>query len=183
MAGSPFSFPFRIITPGLLTGWPILASAVSQQPMSSKIPFTPRVLGFAGILPQLACALAVWFGPGEWRWTALAIGWAYAALIFSFLGGLWWGMAAASPDEARRAPSWLWLAAVAPSLIALVTYIPWVIGETWPGPSLAFLAVGIALSPLVDMRLVTLRPGWWMSLRVPLSLGLSAATLALALGA
>ncbi|WP_271078592.1 DUF3429 domain-containing protein [Aurantiacibacter sp. MUD61] len=147
----------------------------------SHTPTLARTLGFAGILPQLACALAAWFGPDEWLWTALAIGWAYAALIFSFLGGLWWGMAAASPDEARRAPAWLWVASVAPSLIALATYIPWVVGETWPGPSLTFLAIGITLSPLVDMRLVTLRPSWWMGLRLPLSLGLGASTFALAL--
>lgn len=146
------------------------------------MPLSACLLGFAGLLPQIACALAVWMGPEEWRWTALAIGWAYAALIFSFLGGVWWGMAAASPDEARNAPPWIWIAAVAPSLIALVTYLPWVVGETWPGPSLLVLAAGLALSPLVDGRLVTIRPSWWMRLRVPLSLGLAAATLALGLG-
>ena len=147
--------------------------------MSAMPPFA-RILGFAGLLPQLACVLAVWAGPEEWRWFALAVGWAYAALIFSFLGGMWWGMAAGSPDEARRSPAWIWLAAVAPSLIALATYLPWVVGKTWPGPSLVILGIGILLSPLVDRRLVTIRPGWWMRLRVPLSLGLGLATLALA---
>lgn len=110
------------------------------------------------------------------------MGWGYAALIFSFLGGMWWGMAAASPDEARRTPTWIWMAAVMPSLIALATYIPWVIGAPWPQPSLLVLAIGILLSPLVDMRLVTLRPSWWLGLRLPLSLGLGIATVALALG-
>lgn len=148
----------------------------------NSIPPIARFLGFAGLLPQFGCAAAVWFGPEEWRWTALAIGWAYAALILSFLGGMWWGLAAASPDQARRAPAWIWIAAVSPSLFALVTYVPWVIGERWPGPSLVILAIAILVSPLVDMRLVTLRPAWWMALRVPLSLGLGAATLALALG-
>ncbi len=146
----------------------------------NTIPANARILGFAGLLPQIACAGAVWFGPEEWRWTAIAIGWAYAALIFSFLGGMWWGMAAAAPDEGRRAPAWIWLAAVGPSLLALATYLPWVIGETWPGPSLAVLGLGILVSPMVDQRLVTIRPGWWMTLRVPLSAGLGAATLALA---
>lgn len=148
----------------------------------SRIPSLPRLLGFAGLLPQFACALAVWFGPLEWRWTALSLGWAYAALIFSFLGGLWWGMAAASPDQARRAPAWIWIAAVAPSLIAFATFVPWIIGRTWPGPSLIVLGIGLLVSPLVDLRLVTLRPSWWMDLRIPLSLGLGGATLALAAG-
>ena len=81
-----------------------------------------RLLGFAGLLPQLACALAKWFGSEEWRWTALAMGWAYAALIFSFLGGLWWGLATAALARGAQVPHWLWLAAIAPSLLALLTY-------------------------------------------------------------
>ncbi|KLI62959.1 DUF3429 domain-containing protein [Aurantiacibacter marinus] len=148
----------------------------------NAIPPNARLLGFAGLFPQIGCALAVWFGPEEWRWTAIAMGWAYAALIFSFLGGMWWGLAASAPDEGRRAPQWIWLAAVTPSLVALLTYLPWVIGETWPGPSLIVLGLGILVSPLVDLRLVTIRPVWWISLRVPLSVGLGLATLALALG-
>lgn len=143
------------------------------------MPPAASFLGFAGLLPQLACLAAAWFGAPEWRWSALAIGWGYAALILSFLGGLWWGLAAGSPDEGRRAPVWLWLAAVVPSLLALATYLPWVFGARWPGPSLYVLGAAIILSVLVDMRLVTIRPGWWLSLRVPLSLGLGAATILL----
>ncbi len=175
----PFSWVADAAPHRLWSDWPIAIITDSRFVMNNTPPLA-RSLGYAGILPQLVCALAAWFGPDEWRWTALAIGWAYAALIFSFLGGLWWGLAAGSPDQARRAPAWIWLAAVAPSLIALATYIPWVVGETWPGPSLAMLATFILLSPIVDMRLVTLRPRWWMGLRVPLSLGLASTTFALA---
>lgn len=145
------------------------------------MPPVPRFLGYTGLLPQIACVLAAWFGPPEWRWSALAIGWGYAALIFSFLGGLWWGLAAGSPDEGRRAPRWLWVAAVAPSLLALGTYLPWVFGANWPGPSLYVLGGAIIASLLVDFRMVTIRPSWWISLRTPLSLGLGVATILLAL--
>ena len=148
-----------------------------------QMPPAARFLGYAGLLPQLACLAAAWFGPPEWRWSALAIGWAYAALILSFLGGLWWGLAAGSPDIGRRAPNWLWVASVTPSLLALGTYVPWVFGAQWPGPSLIALGVAIVLSLLVDMRLVTVRPVWWLSLRLPLSLGLGAATILLGLAA
>lgn len=147
------------------------------------MPPAARFLGYAGLLPQIACVLAAWFGPPEWRWSALAIGWGYAALIASFLGGLWWGLAAGSPDKGRRAPQWLWVASVMPSLIALATYLPWVFGSPWPGPSLYVLGGTIIASLLVDYRLVTVRPVWWMSLRVPLSLGLGSATILLALSA
>lgn len=146
-------------------------------------PMPARFLGHAGLLPQIACLAAAWLGPPEWRWSALAIGWGYAALIFSFLGGLWWGLACGSPDEGRRAPGWLWVAAVTPSLVALGTFVPWVFGAEWPGPSLLVLGVAIVLSVVVDARLVTIRPSWWMALRVPLSLGLGGATILLGLAA
>ncbi|WAT17657.1 DUF3429 domain-containing protein [Aurantiacibacter sp. MUD11] len=147
------------------------------------VPPMPRRFGYAGILPQLACVLAAWFGPPEWQWSALAIGWAYAALIFGFLGGLWWGLAAAAPDEGRNAPGWLWVAAVTPSLFALATFLPWVFGASWPGPSLLALGAALLVTPLVDARLVTIRPVWWMRLRIPLSLSLGGLTIALGVAA
>ncbi|APE27993.1 DUF3429 domain-containing protein [Aurantiacibacter gangjinensis] len=143
---------------------------------------TPRLalwLGFAGLLPQLACLAAVIWGGDEWRWTALALAWAYAALIFSFLGGLWWGLAAAASARIEEVDGWVWIAAVFPSLFALATYYPWIIGEPWPGPSLLVLGAAIMISPIVDYALKRLRPPWWMALRIPLSLGLGGATITL----
>ena len=145
------------------------------------IPVWPRWLGLAGLLPQWACALAVFLGPEEWRWTALAIGWAYAALIFTFLGGMWWGIAASRVRENERVPAWLWVASVLPSLGALATFVPWVLGLAWPQPQLGVLAIAIVASLWVDRRIAPSAPSWWMRLRVPLSLGLGAATLLLAM--
>ena len=145
----------------------------------------PRILGLAGLLPQLACVLAVWIGPLEWRFTALAIGWGYAALIFSFLGGLWWGLAAAESAAGRQVPAWLWLLSVVPSLWALVTYLPWIAGANWPGPSLVGLGLAILASLFVDRRIGTelqVTPPWWMALRTPLSCGLGLLSILLALG-
>ncbi|MCB2089054.1 MAG: DUF3429 domain-containing protein [Sphingomonadaceae bacterium] len=145
------------------------------------VPSTPRLLGLAGLLPQLACLCVLLWGPVEWRFAALAIAMAYAALIFTFLGGTWWGIAAAAPAaERRQALGWLWVAAVLPSLLALAAWIPWVFGEQWPEPSLAMLGVAILLSPVIDARLGPLAPRWWLALRVPLSLGLGASTFAIA---
>ncbi|MFB0614184.1 DUF3429 domain-containing protein [Aurantiacibacter poecillastricola] len=146
-------------------------------------PPAARLLGFAGLLPQAACLVAAFAGPPEWRWSALAIGWAYAALILSFLGGAWWGLASGSPDGGRNAPAWLWISAVLPSLLALLTFLPWVFGAIWPGPSLFVLGGALVLSVLVDARLVTVRPSWWMRLRTPLSLGLGIATILLGFAA
>lgn len=143
----------------------------------------PRValrLGFAGLIPQ-AIALFLVATDAEQRWSALAVGYAYASFIFSFLGGVWWGQALSTKD----APRWIYSAAVAPSLIALATYLPWVVGAAWPGPSLIVLGLCLVASPLVDRAIgqnLTL-PSGWMRLRLLLSIGLGGLTLLLALAA
>lgn len=143
----------------------------------TTIPLWPRLLGLAGLLPQLACLGALVAGPAEWRFAALALAWGYAALIFSFLGGMWWGIAASAARTDTAAPPWMWLAAVAPSLIAFASYAPWVFAGTWPQPSLVMLGLGLIVSLWVDRRMAPWCPAWWLHLRVPLSLGLGLATL------
>ncbi|MDJ0643313.1 MAG: DUF3429 domain-containing protein, partial [Erythrobacter sp.] len=54
-----------------------------------------RWLGYAGLLPQIVCVTLATSGH-EFGYTALAGGFAYAAAIFSFLGGVWWGQALAN---------------------------------------------------------------------------------------
>jgi hypothetical protein len=105
------------------------------------------------------------------RAAALRVGHAYAALILSFLGGLWWGLAAAASD---RAPRWLWGAAVVPSLWAFATLGLVVLGLLRVEAALALTGAGLWLALFVDRALVVrqLAPGWWMALRLPLSLGL-----------
>ena len=146
--------------------------------MLRTIPRFALVLGLAGLLPQAAALWIVLSGDTANRFSALATGYAYAALIFSFAGGMWWGTAAAAGD---RAPRWLWVAAVLPSLIALLTAIPWAIGDPWPGPSLRALGLFLIGALGIDWRLhrAGLVPRWWMGLRSVLSIGLGAMTFVL----
>jgi hypothetical protein len=132
-----------------------------------------RRFGYAGLLPQAAALIAVVYG-GEARWSALALSFGYAALIFSFLGGVWWGLALAAP----QVPRWIFAVAVLPSLLALALWYPWMVGETWPGPELVALGILIAASPLVD-RAIGFAPAGWLALRWQLSLGLGGLTLAI----
>ena len=143
------------------------------------LPPVARALGYAGLLPQIAAVLVLATGGPSVRFTALALAFAYAALILSFLGGLWWGLAA----SADRAPAWLWFAAVVPSLIALASAWPWTVGLRWPGPSLIMLGIALIVALAVDRRLVRLgiAPTDWLALRAPLSLGLGVLTIAAAL--
>lgn len=141
-------------------------------------PTIARLLGFAGLLPHIAVVLVLLERNNELRFFALAMGYAYAALILSFLGGIWWGFAA----RARDAPGWLWVAAVLPSLIALASFLPWATGEPWPGPSLIVIGVALIAALGVDWQLhrLGLAPEWWLRLRLPLSLGLGTLSIAMA---
>lgn len=134
---------------------------------------TARVLGYAGLLPQTLC-LGLTVSGHEYAYTAMAGGFAYAAAIFSFLGGVWWGQAI----QSGKAGAGVYLIAVIPSLIAVALFLPWSFGWEWPGPALLFLGILIAASPLVD-RALGFAQGDFMRLRWHLSLGLGGLTIAL----
>jgi hypothetical protein len=137
-------------------------------------------LGYAGLLPQAFAVLLLLDGT-EMRWIATAGGYGYAALIFSFLGGLWWAIGMLTPS----APKWIFAAAIAPSLIALATFLPWTWGWSWPGPSLLILSACLVGSPLIDQKIASAvrLPDGWLRLRWHLSLGLGLLTAILAVAA
>jgi len=132
------------------------------------------LLGYAGLLPAFLCLLAAAFGPAAWHDLAYRTGGLYAGLILSFLGGSWWALATRAP--ARQALR-LHTIAVMPTLMALALLM-------MPGPwQLVLLGSLVAATLVVDRLLVRQRlaPDHWMKLRVPLSIGLAAATTGLGL--
>ena len=144
------------------------------------IPKAAFIAGYAGLLPQLIAAAMVLSG-SEYRWTGLATAYGYAAFIFSFLGGMWWGFGVTTRKDDASAIG-IFVLAVAPSLLAFATYLPWIWGLEWPGPSMAWLGIFLLLSPLADRWLASrcTLPVGWMKLRLQLSLGLGGLTLFLA---
>ena len=143
--------------------------------MTAQSSLTPasRWLGYAGLLPQIAC-LGLAITGHEYAYSALAGGFAYGAAIFSFLGGVWWGQAI----QSGRAGAGAYLIAVCPSLIAVALFLPWTMGWEWPGPALLYLGAFIGLSPLID-RALGFATKDFLQLRWHLSLGLGALTIAL----
>lgn len=137
-------------------------------------PRLPRLLGFMGLLPQVFALFILWLDDPAWSFAALALSYFYAATILSFLGGMWWGMAA----RADRPPGWIFIAAVLPQLIAFFSAWPWVVGAAWPQPSMILLGFTIVATLPVDRALYRrgIAPLWWMSLRMPLSIGLGLLT-------
>jgi hypothetical protein len=134
-----------------------------------------RLLGYAGLLPQTLCLVMLIAGH-EWRYAALAGGFAYGAAIFSFLGGVWWGQAV----QSGRATTGAYIVAVMPSLIAVALFLPWTFGWSWPGPALLYLGALILLSPLID-RTLGFFTSDFLRLRWHLSVGLGSLTIALGL--
>lgn len=149
--------------------------------MTTQTSLTPasRWLGYAGLLPQVIC-LGLTVVGHEYAYTALAGGFAYAAAIFSFLGGVWWGQAIqkGKVGMGMGAGAGAYVVAVMPSLIAVALFLPWSFGWEWPGPALLYLGAFIALSPLVDRALGFAAPDF-LRLRWHLSLGLGGLTIAL----
>ncbi|TRD10011.1 DUF3429 domain-containing protein [Erythrobacter insulae] len=140
---------------------------------TSSLTPAARWLGYAGLLPQIICLTLAATGH-EYAFTALAGGFAYAAAIFSFLGGVWWGQAIAS----GKAGAGSYLVAVMPSLIAVALFLPWSFGWDWPGPALMYLGGFILMSPAIDRKL-NFAANDFMRLRVQLSVGLGVLTIAL----
>ena len=148
--------------------------------MIGTVTRTSRLLGLAGLLPQImavAGLLAAVLPPSSYAGRAspaAAIALVYPLVIFSFLGGMWWGLAMRT--EARQ-PAIVTLAVV-PSLLALALFGALVAVRD---PRWAFIALGsaIVLTLLVDRWLVRIgvAPEGWMQLRVPLSVGLGGLTI------
>lgn len=132
-----------------------------------------KVLGYAGLLPQFFAVFLALDG-GLHGYVALIGGIAYAVLIFSFLGGVWWGQAAAN----GKAGAGTYLIAVVPSLIGLLLLMPIALGWARPMPILILLALLLLLSPLIDRWLGYANKSF-MQLRWHLSIGLGVLTFAL----
>lgn len=135
------------------------------------------VLGLSGLGPQALC-LALVLAPGPYKWVALAAGCFYAAIILSFLGGLWW--MAGLLGGLRR--TWIYGLAVLPSLIGWACLLPWTLGWAWPEPALLTLGLVVATTPVVDRVLAreVALPEGWLRLRAIMAGGLGGLTLALA---
>ena len=141
------------------------ATATTVEPMT-------RMLGFAGLLPQMLAAALCASGDPYGMGHMLAFG--YSALVLSFVGGIWWGFAM------RRESGQAELAAlsVVPSLVGLLLLLAMAafLPTGW-----ALVAVGSAIigSLLVDRWLEASgdAPPGWLRFRQPLSIALGVLTI------
>jgi Protein of unknown function (DUF3429) len=135
-----------------------------KAPMTPPYAPTPQALrlGYAGLLPFLAGAVAIAVSDGSER---SQVGWAllaYGATIASFLGGIHWGAAMQRGMHAPKALAW----GVMPQLIGwLSLLLPLRAGLLVAGSLLLLCyAVDRTLYPQAGLA-------GWLPLRLPLSVG------------
>lgn len=129
------------------------------------------LLGVAGLIPFAALALATIFAKGALKGQAAFALAAYGASILSFLGAAQWGFAIRA--ERARSPGALLCLGVLPSLVAWAALLLPV------GAALIALGCAVLAALFVDAWSVKrgYAPGWWLPLRVGLSVGAGAALL------
>ncbi|MDI5919949.1 DUF3429 domain-containing protein [Halomonas sp. LR5S13] len=134
--------------------------------MRASIPALPLWLGLAGLLPFLASVAAAWLAPVAWQVVAVRAFLGYGAVILSFLGGVQWGVAMCRERPGEAAFRWRMLLAMVPSLVAWPALLLHPLTGAW------VLAIGFVVVRLHELsreggaRL----PGWYQSLRMPLTL-------------
>jgi len=129
------------------------------------VPVPALVLGFAGALPFVAGAIAMFTGPDWLKLTAYLYLMNYAALILAFLGAVHWGLALAADD--RRPVGWGWY-----SLSVVPAVLGWVaLGLIQPMGKLALFAIAYAGVFILDVQAARsgLAPAWYPRLRKPLT--------------
>lgn len=146
---------------------------------NGRVGRTARLLGAAGLLPQVAAVTVLAWGQyaggvGSLAGIALSVAFLYPALILSFLGGMWWTIAMRRTEGQGR----LAAVAVLPTLIAFAMPAIMAVTQRFDWPIMA-LGVAIMATLLVDRRLEASgeAPVGWLRLRAPLSLGLGALTI------
>lgn len=132
-----------------------------------------RLLGFAGLIPQLLALMLTATRIDPALGAMMALG--YAMLIVSFLGGIWWGFAMRAEE---RQPQMAALAVV-PTVVAFALVVARLAGfrADW---GLVAIAVVLMLTLVVDRMFLEegVAPPGWMGLRVPLTIALAALTIA-----
>lgn len=127
----------------------------------SKIAYA---LGWAGVIPFLLAAFLVWFPLLDLRESAVRILCLYGGIIFSFLGGVHWGLELRQREKSASLISG-YIISVIPSLVAFAAvFMP-------PFLGLMILSVGFVGMVIYDYRMLIRKnaPDWYVNLRIQLT--------------
>lgn len=136
-------------------------------PIPSRIPLGALIPGLLGLLPFWGLALSLRIDTGVDPALALLALIMYGAIILSFVGALWWGMAVHALPSAPRTTMFIW--SVIPALIG------WFATLAQHETGLRMLMAGLVLQWLLDRMLMRklpeLFPRWVFRLRSILTTG------------
>lgn len=137
-------------------------------PSRTDIPPAALWLGYAGLIPFVAGAMAVWSGSGEWAAFALRAQILYGVVILSFMGAVHWGLAIAEygSDDGSE-PAWGRLGvSVTPALLAwFATFL-----VAWAALLVLIVCfVGLFFFDVRETR-AGRAPAWYPRLRRPLTI-------------
>ena len=147
----------------------------AKDPSDDRIPMAALIPGVLGLIPFWGLALLVAMPlniPAELAMFALVT---YGAIILTFVGAIWWGLAVHAPDGTPR--SWMFIWSVIPSLIG------------WSGVLISDVAgipmimIGLLMQWALDLAVHRACPAWFPAWVVKLRTLLTvAAVIALAIG-
>jgi hypothetical protein len=133
---------------------------------ASQIPSSALVLGLAGLIPFVVCALSLWVAvPQLPAADGLRVGMFYGAVILSFLGGIRWGVAIPSATAESQTLDF--------SLSMMGSLAGWVSLLLSPLLGLSLLIAAFLLQSLWDVLSVERGrlPQWFGRLRMILTIG------------
>ncbi len=130
----------------------------------NRTSFVPRLLGYLGLLPFIIPTVFLFYDHHHFMvWRNLLI--SYAAVILSFLGAVYWGVAMIVREMSIKKRNVMLSWSVIPSIVAWISLlIPQVYG-------LILLSVFFVISFFMDMQLTKseAKPAWYIPLRFQLT--------------
>lgn len=137
--------------------------------VDTKIPLAALITGLGGLIPFWFLSLSPLINDDFPPVIALFIINTYGAVILSFVGAIWWGLAVAIPN-APRSMMFSW--SVVPALLGWIAAIPYMPADL----GLLILMFGFALQWILDIILFPriAVDAWVLKLRTILTIGVLA---------
>ena len=137
--------------------------------LSSSIPLPAKIFGFSGLAPFLILTLSAWTFPDPYRLLVFDILVHYAAVILSFVGAVYWGLALCNFNNRSKSEKQMWIMfgwSVIPALIA------WIATQMVLSAALLVLILGFVSAFIFDLWSGKREdiPFWYLKLRKSLTL-------------
>ena len=137
--------------------------------LTGSIPLPAKIFGFSGLAPFLILALSAWTFPDPYRLLVFDILVHYAAVILSFVGAVYWGLALCNFNNRSKFEKQMWIMfgwSVIPALIA------WIATQMVLSAALLLLILGFVSAFIFDLWSENRKeiPFWYLRLRKILTL-------------